>query len=151
MHTVCTVLYVSTCILITYVDFYNCKMLLMAGLEIRSSAFWANRTFFAYGRSFVKSHRSNSLTVTIFKKATGGICSRRSLKKSDWAKSDGSDLLLGIKRGESCEKLLEHMKNTVFYSESLVFWERFAQITRESLMSLFLKEIKSDSLMVTLL
>ena len=105
----------------------------------------------AYGSSFVKSHRSNSLTVTIFKKATGGICSRRSLKKSDWAKSDGSDLLLGIKRGESCEKLLEHMKNTVFYSESLVFWERFAQITRESLMSLFLKEIKSDSLMVTLL
>ena len=48
--------------------------------------------------SFVISDLSKSLTVNLLSWATWVNCSSRSLKKSEWAKIDGSNLLLGIKR-----------------------------------------------------
>ena len=72
--------------------------------------------------------------------------SRRSLKKTYWAKSKGSDFLLGIKRGKTVK-----IKKTPFLRESLVFLEQFAQIMNKSMKLLFLKEIKSDSLTFPLL
>ena len=83
--------------------------------------------------SFVMSDGSNSLMVALLYRAMRANCSRCSLKKSDGAKSNGSNSLLGIKKGKNCQKLTKNTKN-------LSFWEGFVQITRESLTSLcFLK------------
>ena len=69
----------------------------------------------AHGRSFVQSDGNESLKLLF--------------KKSEWAKRDVSDPLLGIKKGNNCSKTY---KNTNFLSESRVFCEQFVWITIES-------------------
>ena len=58
-------------------------------------------------------------------------------KESNWVKSDGSNSLFWHKNGEKRAKTYEKY---VFFSKSLVFWERFAGILSKSLMPLFLKK-----------
>ena len=62
---------------------------------------------FAHSCSFVKRDMTN--------------CSRRSLKKSNWVKSNMSDSLMGIKRGKEVKNCLKRQKIRFFPSESLVF------------------------------
>ena len=103
---------------------------MIPGLGIWSSVFWANHSFLwahekeqiVHGCSFVKSNGSDG-----------------------W-KSEGSDSLLGLKKGE------KHMKNMFFLLRKLlVFLEQFERITSEPLSSLFFKEIDSNLLTGALL
>ena len=74
--------------------------------------------------SFVKSDGSYSLTVALLSRAMRVNSSHRSLKKSNWAKRDGSNLLLGIKRGnivKNCQKLNKKIYIIFFWSKLLVF------------------------------
>ena len=52
-----------------------------------------------------------------------GNRSRRSSKKSDRAKSDWSDSLLGIKWGKALKKCQKHSENNTYLSILLAFWE----------------------------
>ena len=73
-----------------------------------------------YGCSFVKSNWSDSLTVTLFKRATRAYCS---FKKSNWGKSDRSNLLLGIKGGKTVKNKQKNMfclANRSFYESNLL-------------------------------
>ena len=54
-----------------------------------------------------------------------------------FVKSDGSNSLLGIKRGKTVKNI---RKIRIFKSDSLVFCEQFARIMGESLTLLFFKE-----------
>ena len=66
---------------------------------------------------------------------------------SVWAKSDGRDSLLGIKRGGNCQK---HKKNMFF--EQIAFLKTIClNHKRITDVALFKKEIESDSIMVALL
>ena len=65
----------------------------------------------AHGCSFVMCDGSNSLMVALLYRAMRANCSRCSLKKSDGAKSNGSNSLLGIKKGKNCQKLTKNTKN----------------------------------------
>ena len=52
------------------------------------------------------------------------FCERKNdllVKKRDGAKSDGTDLLLDIKKGKNCEKLSKTYKNRIFKSKLIVF------------------------------
>ena len=106
------------------------------------------RERFAYSHSFLKINGSHLLKVILFLRLMSVNCSCCSLKKSNWAKSDGSDSHLGIKKGKNCQK---HKKNMFFFEWIALFWELFSQIMSESLTWLFFKEIESNLLMVTLL
>ena len=122
-----------------------------AGFGISSLVFLANRSFIAikrakewfalekkqlaHGGSFVKSNGSDSLTVPLMWRATRANPSHCSLNKSNRAKSDGSDSLLGTKRGKAVKNI---RKIRIFSSELLVFWESFPRITSKSNTSLFL-------------
>ena len=108
--------------------------------------FWANRTFalftevherIAHIRSFFisdlsKLHRSQNRSRRSLKKGEWvkiEVSKDRCEQRSMWAKIDVNDLLLGINKGENCQK---HTKNTNFSSKSLVFWKRFAHISSKS-------------------
>ena len=67
--------------------------------------------------------------------------SRRSLKKSDGAKSNGNDLLLTLKRGKAVKDRQKHMKNMIFFSGKLFVFESV-------LFELRVKSDKSNSLKV---
>ena len=83
-------------------------------------------------RSFVMSDLSKSLTVALFKKATGAKRSRSlfcsegperfahscSLKNCSFVQSDRSDLLFGIIRGKNCKKNI-YWVNRSFLSDLL--------------------------------
>ena len=87
-----------------------------------------------HGRSFVKSDRSDLLTVSLLSRPTRANRSRCSIKKSN-----GIDLLLGIKRGKAVKNCQKH-KNKNFFERIARFWERFAWIMSKSLISLFFLE-----------
>ena len=87
----------------------------------------------AHGCSFVICDGSDSLTVALLSRAIRVNSSYRSLKKSNWAKRDGSNLLLGIKRGNIVKNCQKQTKNIIFFEQIACFWERFAWITNESL------------------
>ena len=108
--------------------------------------------------SFVKRDQSKSLAVALYKRATGVNCSRWSLKKSDGAKSNGSDSLLGIKKikktVKNCQKNGENntyfrANNSFFESERGKLWfslkkrenhSRHSMLKSDLLSSLFCKE-----------
>ena len=50
------------------------------------------------------------------------ISSRHSLKKSDGSKSDGSDLLLGIKMGKAGKTIKNMIKTTNLFEWNTCFW-----------------------------
>ena len=75
-------------------------------------------------RTFVKSNGSDSLTVALLLRVTRATLSNRSLEKSDWAKSDGSDSLYWHKKG----KTVKNIRKIRFFERIARFWEQFAQI-----------------------
>ena len=93
--------------------------------------------------SFIMRNGSESLTVALLKRVRGAIRSR-----SLFFKERQSEELLGIKGGKKLTKTYEKYN---FSSESLLFWERFIQITSDPLMLLFFKEIESNSLTIAIL
>ena len=69
--------------------------------------------------------KSDSPTVPLLSRATRANPSGHYLKKSDWAKrnwakSKGSDLILGIKNGKSSKKLPKMYKTIIFCSNRLL-------------------------------
>ena len=65
---------------------------------------------------FKKRDGSNLLPVALLSRATRANRSRRFKKKSDWAKSEGSDSLMGIQQCKSSEKLSKT------YAKIWIFW-----------------------------
>ena len=101
---------------------YAVNMVLYTSMQC-SLVFRANRSFFM-----------SKGAICSWKRVNRSHCS---LKKSNRAKSNGSILLLGTKRGKAVKNI---QKIRIYSSELLVFWEQFAWITSKSLMSLSLKE-----------
>ena len=78
------------------------------GANCSGSHFYKERwEQFAHGCFFVKWDKSESLP--------------HSLKKSDWAKSNGSASLLDIKRGRAVKNCQKHTKIWIVLSEALIF------------------------------
>ena len=71
------------------------------GLGIRSLVFHVNRSFFY--------EQTSETAIRSFPRV---ISSRHSLKKSDGSKSNGSDLLLGIKLGKAGKTIKNMIKTT---------------------------------------
>ena len=118
----CTVHYIPVCSEYGIIYQYAVNMVLYTSMQC-SLVFRANRSFFM-----------SKGAICSWKRVNRSHCS---LKKSNRAKSNGSILLLGIKRGKAVKNI---QKIRIYSSEMLVFWEQFAWITSKSLMSLSLKE-----------
>ena len=103
----------------------------------------------AHGPTFLKSNGRDSLKIELLDRVTRANGSLCFLKKGDGAKSDRSDPLLG-KTVEKQWKTVKNLKKYDFFERIARFWERFARITSESLMTLFLKSNASKSLTVAL-
>ena len=89
-------------------------------------------------RTIVKNDRSNLLTVTT---TVNRYC--HSIKKSNWAKSDGSDSLLSIKRGETVKNCQKHLKNTFFRANRSFFESDFPESQANLWGRSFLKKSKA--------
>ena len=85
------------------------------GLGILTLFFGANHSFCVRERAM----RANR-TFCVRERA---MRANRSLKKSDGAKSDGSDLLLGIKRGKEVKSRHTQTKNSTFFEQITRFME----------------------------
>ena len=72
--------------------------------------------------------------------------SHPSWKKSTGAKSDGSDSLLGIQRKKAMKTCQKHGEKYKFFEWIACFFSVKKQIMSKSLISLFLKSDKSNSL-----
>ena len=74
----------------------------------------------------------------------------RIVPESDGAKSDGSNLLLGIKREKEVKNCQKHTKKTTIFQANTVFFRAIC-LNHECSHSSFAKIKKSNSLMVALL
>ena len=86
------------CFAFTFSFFRLSEPPIFAGLGIPSLVFRANCSFFCERKSNVLLKKSKSLALLLCKEQREQITHGHSFVKSDRAKSDGSNSLLGIKR-----------------------------------------------------
>ena len=97
---------------------------------------------------YKKSNGSDFFTIALLSWVTRVNCSRRSLKRSNWAKSDGSNSLWA-KKGENQWKTVKHIpKFWIFFSQSLIFESNLLESWANRSCCSFLQ---SNSLTITLL
>ena len=91
-----------------------------SGLGIRSMVFWANCLLFV-SDSLMK--KSKSLLLLFCHEWRERIAHSHSFVMSDWAKSNGSDSLLGIKRGKNVKKNDKNRWKIRFFQANRLFFK----------------------------